>query len=154
MRPAPLSEADGRRSGPGALAPGATFELSRTVTEEMSARHLGSGSVGVLATPAMIAMMEGASTLCVQPFLDEGRTTVGFIVNVRHLAPTGIGSEARARATVTSVDGNRITFAVECYEGEKKIGDGEHVRVVIESGRLLDGAGSGEKPGGAAAASQ
>ena len=95
-----LSEPDGRRTGPAELAPGASFELTRTVTEEMSARHLGSGSVGVLATPAMVALMEGAATLCVQPFLEQGRTTVGYIVNIRHLRPTGIGREATARATV------------------------------------------------------
>ncbi|HEV1997148.1 MAG TPA: thioesterase family protein [Candidatus Dormibacteraeota bacterium] len=140
----PLAETDGRRSGPRALAPGATFELTRTVTEEMSARHLGSGSEGVLATPAMLALMEGAATVCVQPFLDEGKTTVGYIVNIRHLAPTGIGREATARASVSAVDGKRITFAVQCFEGEKKVGDGEHVRVVIESSAFLnDATGSG-----------
>lgn len=135
-----LSELDGRRTGPAELAPGASFELTRTVTEEMSARHLGSGSVGVLATPAMVAMMEGAATLCVQPFLEQGRTTVGYIVNIRHLAPTGIGREATARATVSSVEGRRITFVVQCFEGDKKVGDGEHVRVVVESGAFLDDA--------------
>lgn len=139
----PLPEADGRRSGPEQLGPGATFELTRTVTEEMSARHLGSGSVGVLATPAMVAMMEGAATLCVQPYLAHGQTTVGYIVNIRHLAPTGIGRDATARATVRRVDGKRITFDVACFEGGKKVGDGEHVRVVIDSGRFLDGATTG-----------
>jgi predicted thioesterase len=136
----PLSQSDGRRSGPEALGPGATFELTRLVTEEMSARHLGSGSVGVLATPAMVALMEGAATLCVQPYLEEGRTTVGFVVNVRHLVPTAIGREATARATVRAVDGKRIAFDVACYEGEKKIGDGEHVRVVIDTSGFLEGA--------------
>lgn len=145
MRPAPLSQDQGRRAGPEALEPGASFEITREVTEEMSARHLGSGSVGVLATPAMIAMMEGAATLCVQPYLEDGHSTVGYIVNIRHLAPTGIGREATARATVTAVDGRKITFAVACYEGAKKVGDGEHVRVVIESGGFLDSAAGGER---------
>lgn len=136
----PLAQSDGRRSGPDALVPGATFELSRLVTEEMSARHLGSGSVGVLATPSMVAMMEGAATLCVQPFLEEGRSTVGYIVNIRHLAPTAIGREATARATVRGIDGRRITFDVAAFEGDKKIGEGEHVRVVITSSGFLEGA--------------
>ncbi|MGI8610024.1 MAG: thioesterase family protein [Candidatus Dormibacteria bacterium] len=142
-----LAESDGHRSGPEELIPGATFELTRSVTEEMSARHLGSGSVGVLATPAMIAMMEGAATLCVQPFVGPGKTTVGYIVNIRHLAPTAIGGEAMARASVTAVDGKRITFNVQCFEGDKKVGDGEHVRVVIESGAFLDGATGGASAG-------
>ena len=152
-----LTQDDGRRSGPRALAPGATFELTCLVTEEMSARHLGSGSVGVLATPAMLAMMEGAATLCVQPFLQPGTTTVGYIVNIRHLAPTGIGREATATATVSAFDGRRITFAVRCFEGDKKVGDGEHVRVVIESGNFLQAAASDDntdRPGGASAGRQ
>lgn len=136
-----LAQSDGRRSGPEALVPGATFELARRVTEEMSALHLGSGSVGVLATPAMVAMMEGAATLCVQPFLEAGLTTVGYIVNIRHLAPTAIGREATARATVRAVEGKRITFDVASFEGGKKIGEGEHVRVVIASSGFLEGAG-------------
>lgn len=139
----PLAEADGRRSGPQHLGPGATFELTRAVTEEMSARHLGSGSVGVLATPAMVAMMEGAATQCVQPYLADGQTTVGYIVHIRHLVPTRIGRGVTARATVKQVDGKRITFEVACFEGDRKVGEGEHVRVVIDSGRFLDGAGSG-----------
>jgi predicted thioesterase len=131
---------DGVRSGTRALAEGAAYSLTRTVTEEMSANHLGSGTVGVLATPMMVGMMEGAATRCVQPYLGDGRTTVGYVVNIRHLAPTAIGREVTARATVTAVDGKRITFHVECLEGEKKVGDGEHVRVVIESGAFLEGA--------------
>lgn len=135
-----LVEADGVRSGPGRLVAGETFEFARAVREEMSARHLGSGTVGVLATPAMISMMEGASMQCSQPYLEDGQTTVGYIVNIRHLAPTAIGAEVRARATVTAVEGKRITYAVSCFEGEKKVGDGEHVRVVIESGSFVAGA--------------
>ena len=130
---------DGERSGPEALAEGASYAITRTVTEEMSARHLGSGSVGVLATPAMVAMMEGAATRCVQPYMEEGRTTVGYIVNIRHLAPTHIGADATARATVTKVDGKKITYRVECFEGDKKVCDGEHVRVIIDSAAFLAG---------------
>ena len=137
---------DGVRSGPEALAEGASYALTRTVTEEMSARHLGSGSIGVLATPAMVAMMEGASTRCVQPYLEEGRTTVGYVVNIRHLAPTAIGREATARATVTGIDGKRITFRVECLEGDKKVGEGEHVRVIIDSSAFLTAAGASGTP--------
>ena len=135
-----LSEADGTRSGPGRLEIGEVFEFSRTVTEEMSARHIGSGTVGVLATPAMISMMEGASMQCAQPYLEEGRTTVGYVVNIRHLAPTAIGATVTSRSTISAIDGRRITYQVSCFEGGKKVGDGEHVRVVIESGTFVQGA--------------
>ena len=138
-RPATVTEAEGRRTGPGALRPGESYEYARTVTEEMSARHLGSGTVGVLATPAMVSMMEGASMQCAQPYLDEGQTTVGYIVNIRHLAPTPIGAEVRARSVIKAVDGSRITYTVTCFEADRKVGDGEHVRVVVESSSFVQG---------------
>jgi predicted thioesterase len=108
----------------------------------MSARHLGSGDVGVLATPAMIGMMEGTSLRAVQPHLAEGQTTVGYIVNIRHLAPTPIGREVRVHARLEEVDGRKLKFKVEAYEGDKLIGDGEHVRVIIDSSRFLQQAGA------------
>jgi predicted thioesterase len=124
-------------SGDG-LHAGLEYEWSRAVTPEMSARHLGSGDIGVLATPAMIALMEGASLHAVQPRLAEGETTVGYIVNIRHLAPTPIGAEVRVRARLEEVDGRKLRFHVDAYEGDKLIGDGEHVRVVVDAARFLE----------------
>jgi fluoroacetyl-CoA thioesterase len=119
------------------LQPGLSFELKREVRPDMSARHLGSGDVGVLATPAMVAMMEGASMRSVQPYLSEGQTTVGYIVNIRHLAPTLIGAEVVATARLESVDGRKLRFRVEVHEGAKLVGEGEHVRVIIDSESFL-----------------
>src|ERR1035437_8284142 len=111
----------------------------------MSARHLGSGTIGVLATPAMIAMMEGAATLCVQEYLPEGQSTVGYIVNIRHLAPTPIGAEVVAMARLDDVDGRKLKFRVEApvgdtlggQEGGMVGGGGEHRRVIIDSKSFL-----------------
>lgn len=116
---------------------GMTFEWSREVSQEMSARHLGSGDVGVLATPAMIAMMEGASLRAVQDALPEGQTTVGYVVNIRHLAPTPLGRTVTVHARLTEVDGRKLRFHVEAHEGDKLVGEGEHVRVVIDSAAFL-----------------
>jgi predicted thioesterase len=119
------------------LATGLSYELRREVTPEMSARHLGSGTLGVLSTPSMIAMMEGAATLGVQPHLPEGQSTVGYIVNIRHLAPTAIGAEVVATARLDAIDGRKLTFRVEAREGDKLVGEGEHVRVIIDSESFL-----------------
>ncbi|MEA2647441.1 MAG: hypothetical protein QOE92_2524 [Chloroflexota bacterium] len=126
---------DATGSGP---QPGLTFELTREVTAEMSARHLGSGDVGVLATPAMIAMMEGASMQCVQEQLEAGHTTVGYLVNIRHLAPTPIGNEVTVTAKLLEVDRRKLKFHVEAREGDRVVGEGEHVRVVVDSAAFLD----------------
>lgn len=123
------------------LKTGLTFELSNTVTPEMSARHIGSGDVGVLSTPSMIAMMEGASTRCVQPFMDAGQTTVGYIVNIRHLAPTPIGNDVTVSSRLDEVDGRKLKFRVEAREGDRVVGEGEHVRVIIDTAKFLQSTG-------------
>lgn len=123
------------------LQPGLELEWSRVVTIDQSARHLGSGDVGVLATPAMIAMMEGTSLRCVQPYLAEGETTVGYIVNIRHLAPTPVGNEVTIKSRLEGIDGRKLRFRVEAREGEKLIGEGEHVRVIVDSADFLKSTG-------------
>ena len=60
------------------------------VTDELSAKNMGSGSLCVLATPALIAGMENVCMNCVRPFLEDGFTTVGTKVNIAPLLPTSI----------------------------------------------------------------
>ena len=93
--------------------------------------HNVAGHVSKFSTPAMIGLMEGASQQAVDAHLEPGQTTVGFIVNVRHLAPASIGARIVARAELTEMSGNKLTFTVEAYDGENKIGDGTHVRALI-----------------------
>ena len=62
-----------------------------------------------------------------------GETTVGFEVNVRHLAPADIGDVVFASAELTEVDRNRLTFRVEAFHGERKLGEGTHRRAIIQN---------------------
>lgn len=118
------------------LKPGIRGELRRTVTPDMTAGHLGSGGVQVLATPYMIAMMEGASYRAVQPYLAPGQSTVGTQVNVRHLAATPLGMEVRVEAELLEVEGRRLLFAVTAYDEREKIGEGSHERFIIDVERF------------------
>ena len=93
--------------------------------------HNVAGHINKFSTPAMIGLMEGASQQAVDSRLEAGQTTVGFIVNVRHLAPASIGATIVARAELTEMSGNKLTFTVAAYDGENKIGDGIHVRALI-----------------------
>jgi predicted thioesterase len=83
----------------------------------------------------MIELMERASIQAIHGLLDEGQTSVGFEVNVRHLAPADIGATITAYAELTEVDRNRLTFRVEAYDGERKIGEGSHRRALISANR-------------------
>jgi fluoroacetyl-CoA thioesterase len=120
------------------LAAGLTNEIAVTVTESLTAKHIGSGSVQVLATPYMIALMEGASQQMVQPLLAPGQTTVGVMVNVRHLAATPLGMQVRVRSRLVAVDGPRLTFEVEAHDSAEKVGEGTHERFIIDLARFQE----------------
>jgi fluoroacetyl-CoA thioesterase len=118
------------------LAPGLTGEKTITVRPEHTARHLGSGGVEVFATPSMVALMEEAALGAVDPLLPTGELTVGYSLDVRHLAATPLGMTVTAHATLTAVDGRMLTFAVEAFDARERIGEGTHVRAVISLDRF------------------
>lgn len=117
---------------------GLTGELSEVVTDELTASALGSGLVPALATPAMIALMENASVKAIREYLEAGETSVGIEVNVKHIAATPVGMLVRARAEVLSVDKRRITFRVEAWDGKERIGEGTHVRAIVDEARFKE----------------
>jgi fluoroacetyl-CoA thioesterase len=127
-----------------AIQPGLQGEASLVVASEHTARHLGSGGVEVLATPQMVLLIEQAGVAAVDHLLPEGYRTVGAHLDVRHLAPTPVGFEVRARAELIAVEGRRLTFRVEVYEapvgdaqhGGQLVGDGTHQRAIINVQRF------------------
>ena len=116
--------------------PGMTREDNFEITLENSAIHLGSGSLRVLATPWMIAFMERVSHRLLTCCLQDGYSSVGTHVDVRHLAPTPVGATIHVRAEVLSLDENRVFFSVEAWDNLEKIGEGKHERVVIDESRF------------------
>jgi len=112
------------------IRPGLRGQLQTLVCE-----HNVAGHVDKFSTPSMIMLMEQASIQAVHGVLEEGKTSVGFEVNVRHLAPADIGATITAYAELTEVDRNRMTFKVEAYEGDRKLGEGTHRRAVISANR-------------------
>lgn len=116
---------------------GQRYELRFIVEHRHSAASIGSGGLELLATPYMIAMMEGASFYCVEEQLPEGQTTVGTLVDIRHLAATPIGAEVVAIAELVEIDGRRLRFRVEARDAVDRIGEGYHERFIVETDRFL-----------------
>ncbi|OTA41019.1 MAG: thioesterase, partial [Symbiobacterium thermophilum] len=85
----------------------------------------------------MIALMEEAAARAVAPFLAEGETTVGTRVDVEHLAATPPGMKVRATAVLERVDGRRLLFRVEAFDGRERIGSGTHERVIVRTEKFL-----------------
>lgn len=119
------------------IKPGVVGEYSLTVTENLTASHVGSGSLRVFSTPAMITFMERAAVTAIDPLLPPGYASVGTVVNVRHLAAALIGQMVRARAEVTAVNGRQVDFTVQAWDGNELIGEGTHTRFVIDTERFL-----------------
>lgn len=114
-----------------------TYTSTITVAEQHLACTVGSGDLPVLATPMMVALMENAAMLCVQPDLAEGESTVGSMVNISHIKPTALGKKVSAVATLLSREGRKLTFHVEAHDEEGLIGEGNHVRYIINKEKFL-----------------
>ena len=107
------------------------------VTDDVTAVKIGSGDMAVLATPAMMALMENAAMLAVADELPEGCTTVGGHIASSHLKPSKVGDTVTATAEVVKVDGKKIEFKVSAYSGDVLIGEGSHLRFVVDRERFL-----------------
>ena len=107
-------------------------EAITTVTSDLTAVTMGSGSVNVYATPAMITLMESAAVSAIDPYLSEGRTSVGIEINVQHLSATPVGEQITAMAEVTRIDGKRIILEVRAWDEREIIGQGTHTRYIID----------------------
>jgi len=117
--------------------PGMIQEESFLVKEEYLAGHLGSGSVRVLSTPWLIALMEITSHHLLMAHLPEGSSSVGVEINMRHLAPTPPGKTVRVRAEVLSVEKNIVAFHALAWDELELIGESQHKRAIIDVERFL-----------------
>ena len=107
------------------------------VTEDTLASRTGSGAVEVFSTPNLVLLMEEAAVEALAPFLDPGETSVGSLVNIRHLAPTPPGFTVTATARLLEVDGRRLVFQVEASDGVDRVGEGTHERFVVARDRFI-----------------
>ena len=119
------------------VSAGQTATATVTVTESNIAKTMKSGSLEVFATQAMCALMEEAAQAAVQPHLEEGEGTVGISLSITHEAPTPLGATVTAKATVSAVEGRKITFDIEASDGVGIIGHGTHERFVINNEKFM-----------------
>ena len=110
---------------------GITGKQTITVTEEKTAQAMGSGTLPVFATPAMIALMENTAYKSVADELEEGAGTVGTLMNVKHVAASPVGMKITCETELTKVDGRALTFSVKAFDEAGLIGEGEHERFIV-----------------------
>ncbi len=111
-------------------------EVKAVVSEDRLAVNMGSGDLRVLATPAVVALMENAAAKLASQALEDGLTTVGCEISVSHSSPTPINSEVTARATLTELDGRLFRFKVEAFDKAGLIAEGVHTRVSVKADKF------------------
>ncbi|MBQ8216198.1 MAG: thioesterase family protein [Clostridia bacterium] len=112
--------------------------LCRTVTTEQTAKAMGSGSLAVLATPALVALMEECACKALEGFLEEGQTSVGTALTMHHTAATPVGMEVRVKAEVSKIDGRKIVFTITAEDEKGEIGNCTHERFLVMAERFTE----------------
>ncbi len=121
----------------GLIEPGICLETTYQVEEKHGAMNVGSGSLRVLATPAMIGFMEVNANRLIAQHLPSGAASVGVRVNVSHLAATPVGCRVHVRSEVLRVDGKRVFLSVKAWDDTELIGEGQHERFLVDEARFL-----------------
>lgn len=123
-----------------------SLKKEKWVTEEDTASRYGSGLIPVLATPAMIGLMESTAQEALQPWLPEGYITLGTEINVRHKKATPVGMKVECVATLTAHEGKRFTFSIEARDEEGEIGTATHTRHMVNAATFMEKLAAG-RPG-------
>jgi predicted thioesterase len=120
------------------LRPGLSASADIVVIEEDTALALHTGDVPVLATPRVVRLAEEASVRAIEGTLSDDTTSVGYRVQLDHLAPTPVGGKVRAEATLEAIEGRRLTFRVSVSDGHGLVAAGRITRVIVERARFME----------------
>ncbi len=120
------------------LQAGIKNTLTIKVTEQKTAKVMGSGTLDVFATPSMVALMEQTAAESVQPLLDEGVTSVGTKINVEHLSADPIGIEVTCESILTEVDNRRLCFDIVVSDKHGVVGKAYHERFLIKAESFMN----------------
>ena len=120
------------------LRTGLAASATLVVTDADTALALHTGDVPVIATPRIVRLAEEASVNAIEGMLADGTTSVGYRVQLDHLAPTPVGGKVRAEATLEAIEGRRLTFRVSVNDGHGLVAAGRITRVIVERDRFLE----------------
>lgn len=119
------------------LAAGLVGRAEIVVEARNTAETMKSGSLPVLATPAMVALMEEAACAALGDVLQEDETTVGISVSIEHLAATPLGKRVQAEARLVAVEGRKLRYEVRAADETGEIGRGTHERFIVGAKKFM-----------------
>ncbi|MCL2369842.1 MAG: thioesterase family protein [Firmicutes bacterium] len=117
---------------------GKSITVTTKVDKTNTALAVGSGGLEVFGTPMMIALMEKSAYKVLEDSLGVGQTSVGIKLNVEHISASPLGADISAMATITAVDGRKVSFDLTARDNSGMIGKGTHDRFVIDSEKFMN----------------
>jgi fluoroacetyl-CoA thioesterase len=134
-----------KQGSPVRIEPGLEGFCERVVSQEWTLAHFDPNWPAVFSTPAMIGMMEMASSHAIRPALPPGSITVGVRIEVDHLKAVPAGATVIAVSKLVEIDGRRLIFEVEARSGGDVIGRGRIFHTIVEHSRFAANA-AGKPP--------
>ncbi len=119
------------------LQPGISLARRVTVEKEKTISFMGEEG-SVYGTPFLVLDIEHTCRNLILEHADPGEDSVGTEVAVKHLAPTLPGSTVEITATVTAVEGRKVTFSVAARDELDAIGSGSHQRFVVDKAKTFE----------------
>ena len=114
------------------------YTLTWEVTDEMTAKRIGSAGSKILSTPNLVALMEATALELAKAYLAEDQTTVGAEIHCRHLAPTPVGMKVSATARLREIERRKMWFDIEVNDEKGKCGEGSHLRIMVSQQGMKD----------------
>ncbi|MDD2198828.1 MAG: thioesterase family protein [Bacteroidales bacterium] len=119
------------------IKPGLKRHDTETVTFDKTAASYESGTLEIYATPSMISFMERTCLLSVEDYLPKEQTTVGTLVNIKHIKASKTGEIITCKSELVEIDRRRLVFKVESNDSEGLIGHGIHERFIVDVDKFL-----------------
>ncbi|MFF4476684.1 thioesterase family protein [Stenotrophomonas sp. NPDC087984] len=116
---------------------GTSATLTHTVTAEDSAKNWGN-DLDVLSTPVLLWLSEITAMKVIESVVFASAMTVGLAHDSAHLAPTLTGDTVTITATLTGIDGKKLTFSVEGRDSHGAVLRGVHRRAVVNREEFIE----------------
>jgi predicted thioesterase len=119
------------------LRPGISRTNRVTIDKDRTIGFMGEEG-RVYATPRLVHDIEHTCRDLLLEHCDPNEDSVGINVSINHLAPTLPGMTVEITATVSAVEGRKITLEIAAKDNLEPIGAGTHSRYVVDKGKTLE----------------
>lgn len=92
---------------------------------------LGSGDLEILATPALVSMIENTAKESMREYLSLEETTVGIELQLQHLAPTAVGKEIFCEVVLEKQEKSIFSYQFTATVDDQLVASGTHKRARV-----------------------